>query len=136
MKGCNFFLLAAFAMMPFGTHDSIISDVPQPRIIAPCDTVDLTGKNTIEFKWYSYMRATTANGGYFDVRIFKGTNMYESNMIFKQQVDPRKNSIEVDAKLFEPGQTYSWQIRQVKYGLRKSDWSVASFETLSEEKNK
>ncbi|MDD5736895.1 MAG: hypothetical protein PHH20_01210 [Candidatus Omnitrophica bacterium] len=127
MKGCNFFLLAAFAMMPFGVHDRVINDVPQPRIIAPYDTVDITGKNSIEFRWYSYMRATTANGGYFDVRIFKGTNMYESNMIFKQQVGPRKNSIEVDAKLFDPGQVYSWQIRQVRYDLRKSDWVFESF---------
>ena len=135
MKGCNFFLLAAFAMMPFGVHDNVISEVPRPRIISPTGTIMLQGlspqgtvpKNTIEFKWYSYMRATTANGGYFDVRIFKGTNMYESNMIFKQQVDPDKSSIEVDAKLFEPNQTYSWEIRQVRYDLRKSDWVYESF---------
>lgn len=73
------------------------------------------------------MRATVAKGGYFDLRIFKGTNMYESNMIFKQQVDPQQNSIEVDAKLFEAGQTYSWEIRQVKYDLRKSNWVYETF---------
>ncbi|MFA5147905.1 MAG: hypothetical protein WC491_02105 [Candidatus Omnitrophota bacterium] len=130
MRGCNFLLLATFAMMPFGAHDSLLSDVPKPRIIAPCDTVDITGKSTIEFKWYSYMRATAAKGGYFDLRIFKGTDMYESNMIFKQQVDPQKSSIEVDAKLFEPGQAYSWQIRQVKYDLRKSDWAYETFKMV------
>lgn len=130
MKGYSLFLLATFAMMPFGVHDSLISDVPKPRIIAPCDTVDITDKSTIEFKWYSYERATAAKGGYFDLRIFKGTNMYEANMIFKQQVDSQKNSIEVDAKLFEPGQTYSWQIRQVKYDLRKSDWVHETFKVI------
>jgi len=120
-------IVLAFAMMPFGAGDGIISEVPKPRIIAPCETVDLTGKNAIEFKWYSYLRATEASGGYLDLRVFKGTNMYESNMIFKQQVDPQKDRIEVDVKLFEPGQTYSWEIRQVKYDLRKSDWVYESF---------
>lgn len=130
MKGSKFLLLAAFAMMPFGTHDSLLSDVPQPRIIEPCDTVDLTGKSTVEFKWYSYMRATAAKGGYFDLRIFKGTDMYESNMIFKQQIDSQKSSVDVDSKLFESGQTYSWEIRQVKYDLRKSNWVYETFKTV------
>jgi hypothetical protein len=117
-------------MMPLGMNSDLVDEVPKPRIIAPCDTVDLTGKSTIEFKWYSYMRATAVKGGCLDLRIFKGTDMYESNMIFKQQVDPRKNSIEVDAKLFAPGQTYSWQLRQVKYDLRKSDWSYETFKVV------
>jgi len=110
-----------------GMRGEFEEDVSQPRIISPGDKVDLTGKDTLEFRWYSYMRSTSMNGGYFDLRIFKGTDMYESNMILKQQVDYTKDRVEVDAKLFEPGQVYSWELRFVKYDLKKSDWVYETF---------
>jgi hypothetical protein len=119
-------ILAAFAMFPFAVSGNY-AEVAQPRIISPTGQVDISGKDTLEFKWYYDTRSTQAQGGSYEIEIYKAGMMVQSNMVYEQKVAFGQDTLQVDSKLFQPGQGYSWQIRFIKYDLRKSDWVISSF---------
>jgi hypothetical protein len=119
--------VAAFAMFPFAVSGNF-AEVPSPRIMQPTgDNLDLRGKDTIEFKWYYNVRGAEGQGGSYEIEIYKAGMMVQGNMVYEQKVPFGQDTLQVDAKLFRPGQVYSWQIRFIKYDLRKSDWAISSF---------
>jgi hypothetical protein len=119
-------ILAAFAMFPFAVSGNF-AEVAQPRIISPTGEVDISGKDTVEFKWYYNVRGSEGQGGSYEIEIYKAGMMVQGNMVYEQKVAFGQDTLQVDAKLFQPGQGYSWQIRFIKYDLRKSDWVIESF---------
>jgi len=118
-------VLAAFAMFPFAVSGNY-AEVAQPRIISPTGTVDISN-GAVEFKWYYNIRGTQGQGGSYEIEVYKAGMMVQSNIVYEQKVPFGQDSLQVDAKLFQPGQGYSWQIRFIKYDLRKSDWVTGSF---------
>jgi len=101
---------------------------PEPRLMYPTgETVILTGKDFLEFKWWI---SGFIDIDYYDFRLYKGYNMYASNLIFKQRLPANTFSIKIESSLFEDGQVYTWALRQIVYSGEKSDPSFDSFKII------
>lgn len=129
------FLLAATSVFAdrnrIGRIKSVTPYVAEPRLMAPtAEEVNLSGKDTIEFKWYPYGSYYSAAGGYYDFRIYKGYNMFKDALIFREKIPFNTYYIKVKTDLFLDGEVYTWAVRQVRYDLRKSDWSFNSFKAI------
>lgn len=87
--------------------------VPPPMLLEPIsEVVDLSGKDTLEFRWSPH-EGRRAQRRSYDFRLYKGYNMIESTLILKRSVPPGKHRIYLDSGLFESGQIYTWSLRQV-----------------------
>jgi len=71
-------------------------------------TVDLTGKDSLTFRW----SGNPMPGGGRDCYRFKLIKGFGYNSIMTEQVGQGIFSIEVPADKFEDGQTYSWYVQQ------------------------
>jgi len=101
--------------------------VPEPRLIAPTtEEVVLTGRDTLEFKWSPHEGNATRRD-YYDFRLYKGRNMYQSAMIFKKRIPHNEFSVSIKSDIFKDGQVYTWSLRQVYIVSFKSRRSYASF---------
>lgn len=106
------------------------SFVPKPRLIAPStDVVDLTGASTLEFKWSPH-EGDQIRRDHYDFRLYRGTQMLASTLIFKARIHPRQWSLALQAGMFEDGQVYTWSLRQVYTGSAKSWRSFESFKVI------
>ncbi len=115
----------------FGGRES----VPEPRLLSPIsEVVDLTGKDTLEFKW-SPFEGRLFKRKYYDFRIYKGREMYFKDEIFKQKVPRGTYSVVLKADIFEDGQVYTWAVRQV-YDDDKSDQAYSAFRVVKRQKSK
>ena len=104
--------------------------IAPPRIIAPSsDDVDLTGKESLEFKWSPH-EGDQVQRDYYDFRLYRGYDMYESGRIMKMRLPPRQWSLIIKSEAFEDGQIYTWSIRQVYTGSAKSRRSFESFRVI------
>ena len=104
--------------------------VPAPRLVAPViDTVNLTGKNTLVFKWSSH-EGDPLQRLYYDFRLYNGYNMVGSSLVYKKRVSAREFSIILKSDLFQNGQIYTWSVRQVYDSIRKSRRSTDSFKVI------
>lgn len=104
--------------------------VPEPRLIAPVtETVDLTGKASLEFKWSPH-EGSAIDRDYYDFRLYEGYDMLESSLVFKKKVSPREFSITIPSETFKDGQSYTWSLRQVYTGSEKSRKSTQSFKII------
>jgi len=112
-----------------GAHDSR-SYIPKARLLEPIyDTVDLNGKKELVFKWSSHESAPDFRQ-YYDFRLYKGYDMYESTLIFKEKVSPEQYELALPSDNFENGQIYTWCLRQVYTGIRKSERNFNSFKII------
>lgn len=103
---------------------------PMVRQISPVgETVDLTGKDGILFRW-SWMEGDRMQRQYYDFRIYRGYDALESTLIYKDEVARDADRIYVKADIFKDGQTYTWSIRQRYYGMAKSRRNYASFRVI------
>ncbi|MDD5431588.1 MAG: hypothetical protein PHO70_01160 [Candidatus Omnitrophica bacterium] len=111
-----------------GRGDGIFYNPPQPRLVAPYpEKVDLSGKDYLEFKWIIIDSYTIRN---CEFRLYKGYEMYEKNLILKQNIDSDTSSFKVESKVFEEGEVYTWSLKAVSYGGQKSDKSFDSFTVI------
>lgn len=102
--------------------------VPQPRLISPRgEKVSLVGKSTLEFIWSPHASRGLGGRRYFDFRIYKGYQMLESTLIFKETVPGGKYKLEVNSDIFEDGQVYTWSLRQGYKTMGKSRRTVHPF---------
>jgi len=53
--------------------------------------------------------------------------MYESGLIYKENLPMNTSSIKIKSNLFEDGQVYTWSLIQVSLAGQKSDQSFNSF---------
>lgn len=96
--------------------------MPAPKLLAPLDKVDLTGKDKLEFRWAS---AGAGSFDHYDFRLYKGTETYDKDRILKKEVSARETALSLDASTFEAGQTYAWSLRAV--GMQKGDSAYSLF---------
>jgi hypothetical protein len=145
-------LVAAISMLlflPFGVEAGKVSgevefgtgtvgydeaDVPVPMLLSPVgNTVDLTGEETLEFKWSPFEGRMYRRQGY-DFRLYKGRQTYASDEIYKEQVGPDAYHVVLKADMFEDGQVYTWTLRQL-YFDNKSDAAYNSFKVVKKKEN-
>lgn len=102
--------------------------VAGPVLISPTtDNIDLTGKESLEFKWD---RTALVDTRVFEFRLYKGYEQTQENLIFKQDVPTDTYPIRVTASYFKAGQAYTWSLTQVLITGAKSDKSVSTFEVI------
>ena len=122
---------AFFAALPLFAGDlgmtrSGFSGTPPPRLLYPItDKVDLSGKDSLEFRWWNNFGID-----HYEFRLFKGYNMYAPDQLDKKILPSKISSIAVKADVFEDGQVYSWSLIAVSYGGQKSDKSFSSFRVI------
>jgi len=99
-----------------------------PRLLYPVtDDITLDGKDALSFKW---LLSNLASTDHFELKIYKGYNMYEANLIYKAKIKPDIESPQVPASLFTENQVYTWSLRQVFIGGRKGDKGFSSFKII------
>jgi len=107
---------------------NFLNPPPEPRLTYPtAETVILTGKDFLEFKWGI---SELINIDYYDFRLYKGCNMFASNLLVKQRLPSDTFSIKIKSSLFEDRQVYTWALRQVSFSGEKSDPSFSSFKVI------
>lgn len=120
-------LLFALDLNPLQT-DTVLNAPPSPKLIYPTtETVVLTGKSYLEFKWdiNDFTRSYD-----FDFRLYRGYEINDSNLISKEILPYDKRSIEVKAVIFKDDQVYTWTIRRTALGGAKSGRSFSSFRVI------
>jgi len=93
-----------------------------PRLAYPTGPeVTITG-DYLEFKWW--------HGGIgvrsYEFNLYKGGGP-SGDVIVQKTLPFDVSSVQVEAKLFEDGQTYTWTLRQVADDGQKSDQSFNTF---------
>jgi hypothetical protein len=121
------FILTASTSEAFRNCRMSLGYVPNPRIITPSsDKVQLSGKKEMQFKWSPH-EGDRFQRKYYDFRLYKGYDMLESTLIFKDRVPAGEHELQVKTDLFKNGEVYTWSLRQVYRGSSKSQRSVWSF---------
>lgn len=111
-------------------RDGTADYAPQVRLIAPYgETVDLTGKDSLLFRW-SWIEGNRMERDYYDFRIYRGYDMLESTLIYAAHVAPDADRVSISAGLFRDGEVYTWSVRQRYRGLARSRRSYASFRVI------
>jgi len=112
MKKVTLFVLffvgaATFASAWVGGRSSY---TPEVRYISPKDEsiVDLTDKKSLTFRW----QPTPIPGGNRFAYKFELFKEFSYERIVKEMLPSKVFSFEVPAHLFEPGVTYTWQVKQ------------------------
>ena len=100
-------------------------DTPvEPRLLYPTsDEVDLSGKSSLEFKWFPYFTNTRQ----YIFKLYKGYHMSKDGLIVQQDLPADASTFEVKAEMFEDGQVYTWSLVRVSQSGQKSDKSFNSF---------
>lgn len=103
------------------------NEPPAPRLRYPIyDTVILTVNTPLEFRWFNDYVWTD----HFILKLYKGYNMYESSLIYKQNISSGESAIKIESGLFKDGQVYTWSLVRVGFDGEKSDKSFNSFKVL------
>ena len=90
--------------------------IAPPRFIKPStETVDLRNAAGLEFRWSPHEGDATMRE-YYDLRLYKGTQAFEKNLIYKTRISPRVWSVTIPADMFENGSIYICTLRQVYLG--------------------
>ena len=115
-----------------GSLGSMMGYVPEPRLLYPTDaTLNLTGQEDVRFKWSIHEARSMGSGRrYFEFRLYKGYDMLESTLIFKEDIYGDKDSIVLDSGIFENGAIYTWSLKQCYKGVGKSKRSFHSFKVI------
>jgi hypothetical protein len=121
-----FLLSMTYSVFAFGFARTF-DQLPAPDLIEPHgETVNLTGKDSLEFKWWVI---DLINVRFCEFRLYKGYAAGD-NLIYKESVYAPSHSIEVKADLFEDGQNYTWVVYEVGSDGTKGDKSFSSFRAV------
>jgi hypothetical protein len=118
----------AFSGRGMGGLGRIADSPSSPTLISPVtEDVNLTGKDSLEFKW-APGNATMIS--YYDFRLYKGYNTVASALILKKEVPGGLESTEIKSDTLEVNQVYTWVLRVVSLGGEKSDKAYDSFKII------
>ena len=110
--------------LAFSPFTNFQTPPPPPRLLYPItDKIILTGKDFLEFKWWNDFGLTD----HYEFRLFKGYDMYASDLIHKENLSVRESSIKIKSEVFQDGQVYTWSLMRVAVNEQKSDKSFSSF---------
>jgi len=109
--------LPAIAQPMSARYDIGESDfIAPPRFIEPStDMIDLRNRAGLEFKWSPHEGDATKRE-YYDLRLYKGTQAFEKNLIYKTRIPRHVWSVMIPADMFENGSVYICTLRQVYRG--------------------
>lgn len=108
----------------FSLTTSSYNEVPQPRLRYPIyDHVELNQDQPLEFQWWNDYAQTSS----YIFKIYKGYNLYASNLLHKEELSSDTAAVKIDPGLFIDGQVYTWSLVRVAFGGYKSDKSFNSF---------
>ena len=94
----------------FAYSNRKVDELPAPTLRLPGDETDLSGKETLEFRWSP--EGDRSGFSYYDFKLYRGHRDYESALMLKAQVPAGQTSYLVPASQFEVGQTYTWSVKQ------------------------
>lgn len=107
-----------------------ISDVPTPRLTRPVtDVVDLQGRKELLFEWSPHERPPSGRQ-YYQFKIYRGYQMYASNLFIEKQLSRGTTKITISADNFENGKIYTWAVRQRDNLNQWSDYGYQSFKVI------
>ena len=110
--------------------DELLGYVPQPRLQEPRgEHVDLTDKNELTFSWGKHV-ATGGLGKYYDFRLYKGTEMVVSKLIFKKRVPGNRYELSVPSTLFDDNGVYTLSLKLCYRTRGKSCRSLKTFQVV------
>lgn len=133
MKKAFGFLFVLFFVASFGS--SVVAQgfrgmsdvVPPPFVIYPSEHADLSGKDTLTLKWRT--------PGSFDIdhvefKLYNGYITADSNLVYKEDVDPVESEVDVKAELLQDGEIYTMYLRSISREGYKSDRVFNSFQVI------
>jgi hypothetical protein len=124
----TFVLIVSFCAPVFAQGFRGMDDnVPPPFVIYPSEHADLSGKDTLTLKWRT--------PGSFDIdhvefKLYKGYITADSNLVYKEDVDPVESQVDVKADLLQDGETYTMYLRSISREGYKSDRVFNSFQVI------
>lgn len=126
MRRILLFLFPLVLMAATVWAGSNMQSTPKVRYRYPKNeaVVDLRGEKNLTFKW----KSSPAPGGgrsAFRFELYKGFT-YDS--VLREELEPTVLKMKVPAETFEPGQIYSWQVKQ--RGEKTRDWSADNIWTF------
>ena len=107
-----------------------IGQAPQPRLIRPVvEVVDLRGKKELAFEWSTHEQPVSGRSCY-QFKVYKGYQMYVTDLIIKKELSRGANEIKINADNFHNGETYTWALRQRSNDFQWSDYGYHSFKVV------
>ena len=120
-----FILCPAFASMSGLSVGGFSGTLPPPQLVSPTsDSVNLTGKDTLEFKWIGIDAVMV---DHYEFKLYKGYQTLASTLILKAKVSRDEASFKVDSEKFSDTNVYTWVLKQISISGRKSDPGFSSF---------
>ncbi|MDD5019643.1 MAG: hypothetical protein PHS61_04375 [Candidatus Omnitrophica bacterium] len=93
--------------------------IPGPHRVLPAqDTVDLTGRMFMDFRWEP--SSSPYHVWYYDFHLYKGYDTTAVREIFAKRVSGLSAAVSVRADYFKDGESYTWSVVQVDAGPRFS----------------
>lgn len=113
---------------PIRPISEVIADyVPAPVLLTPIVTEIQSGEaDMVQFKWSPH-EGDAGKRDYYEFKIYKGYDMLEETLIFKERLSGDNYQYNISADRFEKGQVYTWALRQAYNSGNRSDWAHASF---------
>ncbi len=114
-------MVAIMPVMAGGMRSS--TQTPDVRYLLPANDhdVDLTGKDTLTFKWLALPKPGGGREAY-KFELFKGAEE-AYNRIYSAELKPNVCAIDIPADTFEDGVMYTWRVKQCD--AHSSVWSRA-----------
>ena len=101
--------------------------VPPPFVIYPSEHADLSGKDVLTLKWKT---PGSFDIDYVEFKLYKGYITADSNLVYKEDVDPVESEVDVKTDLLQDGQTYTMYLRSISREGYKSDRVFNSFQVI------
>jgi len=129
LKACAVFFLIFFLGVSSSFGGSFVAremeSRPGPDLLYPTtDNIDLSGKDTLEFRWVKRDQADT---DYYEFKLYKGYVTSADSLFLKQNVTLDDYPVNIPLSKLEKNQVYTWVLTQVFLGGKKSDKSFSSF---------
>ncbi len=103
------------------------SDYPvPPTLLYPTtNDISLEEKDSLVFRWETTDFAQTE---YYELRLYNGYDTTVTGLILKQDIPT--SPAKIPASTFKEDRVYTWSLRQVLLGGKKSDYSYSSFRVI------
>ncbi|MDI6605698.1 MAG: hypothetical protein QME65_00925 [Candidatus Omnitrophota bacterium] len=118
-----FFIPLAFAF-DLGAKNFFDNPLAANLVYPAKEEADLAGRDTLEFRWSDDCPIETEG---YEFRLYKGYASNDANLISKENLSAHTNSFKISADKFEGGSIYTWSIRRIANGGRKSDLARNAF---------
>jgi hypothetical protein len=99
---------------------------PSATILSPTEKVDISGKDTLKFKWY---QSGSSDIYYLEFKLYKGYPG-TGELIYQDKLFGTGSSLELRSDLFEDGASYTLQLRAISREGFKSDYSFDTFRVI------